>query len=192
MEHTQYQRCNKTRRPLWHQWYDQVLELKLKGTSNLDISTLLKKPVRSITKVVNLPDFSKRLKSLDVSIGKEEFQVLDGITHLNNSKPNLVRQIVSLALNGDKEATRLQATIWALERFPEFAPKAINTQQTNVVVVNKEDTIRQEKVMDKMQELLNTIKTGDNPYVIDNYSKDTSNTDKDIPVDNTGPDTHTS
>lgn len=154
----------KARKAPWKAWYDTVINMSLKGMEAKDIAHALGKHRTSIERIQKLPEYQERLNKV-VEQSRETF--VDAKSMLETKKIELMRSMIDLATQNDNKSQKLTATMWCLERFPEFAAKGTSlVQQTNVYQPTKEDIAREENVVGQMRELSKILAKG-NPHVTD-------------------------
>jgi hypothetical protein len=136
----------------------------MKGIHTKEIASATGKSTRWVNKVKAHPQFQQKCTCF---CEYERDKIISAHEQLNEKKPALMKNMLDLAFDADKESTKVQATQWCLERFPEYAPKNVPNiiQATQVSNLSQDDVNRNVAAASKLESVMNILREG-NPHVL--------------------------
>ena len=171
---------------LWNPLHDNILKLDLEGAKVDEIAKIVGKPslfIINLKKSKRYKDRYEEVYAVMTSEGSAPIELLQ------KAKLTLLQRVFDFSKQSDDIKIAYNATIWCLERFPEFAAKNVPTviQNTQINHLSPEDIERHNKVADKLKEVAEILKNGENPNVIEfeeDFEDDTPGEDADLPGGN--------
>lgn len=154
----------------WQGWHDVLLGFYIKGlTKAKELGLKVNRCEKQIRRLLGSDMFQERYQEL---LTTDREQYTEGVSmewqSLNENKSALVKHMLDIALGRTKaKASEWDACRWSLEKFPEFSPKNGKVQNTLVYQATPEEREKDLEVAQKMKELANIVKQGENRFIIE-------------------------